>query len=71
MPPKLSVFAYMGYFKGKSVLAMFDKHANLKSKFGNRHFWAEGYCVSMVGLTGDAVAKHIRVKSRAISQSIR
>ncbi len=40
----------MGYLKGKSVLMMFDKHANLKYKFGNRHFWAEGYYVSTVGI---------------------
>ena len=67
IPPKISVSSFMGYLKGKSALMIFDKHANLKYKFGNRHFWAEGYYVSMVGLTGDAVAKHIRVKSRAIS----
>ena len=46
IPPKLSVSQFMGYLKGKSVLMIFDKHANLKYKFGNRHFWAEGYYVS-------------------------
>ena len=40
----------MGYLKGKSALMMLDRHANLKYKFGNRHFWAEGYYVSTVGL---------------------
>ena len=39
IPPKMSIASFMGYLKGKSVLMMFDKHANLKYKFGNRHFW--------------------------------
>ena len=43
IPPKLSVSQFMGYLKGKSALMIFDKHANLKYKFGNRHFGAEGY----------------------------
>ena len=42
----MSVSSFMGYLKGKSALMMFDKHANLKYKFGNRHIWAEGYYVS-------------------------
>ena len=50
IPPKISVSSFMGYLKGKSALMMFDKHANLKYKFGNRHFWSEGYYVSTVGL---------------------
>lgn len=50
IPPKLSVAQFMGDLKGKSALMMFDKHANLKYKFGNRHFWAEGYYVSTVGI---------------------
>lgn len=45
IPPKYSVSQFMGYLKGKSSLMIFDKHANLKYKFGNRHFWAEGYYV--------------------------
>ena len=48
----------MGYLKGKSALMIFDKHANLKYKFGNRHFWAEGYYVSTVGLN-EATIKNI------------
>ena len=50
IPPKISVSQFMGYLKGKSALMIFDKHANLKYKFGNRHFWSEGYYVSTVGL---------------------
>ena len=50
----------MGYLKGKSSLMIFDKHANLKYKFGNRHFWAEGYYVSTVGLNEATIAKYIR-----------
>ncbi len=43
IPPKISVSSFMGYLKGKSSLMIFDKHANLKYKFGNRKFWGEGY----------------------------
>lgn len=56
IPPKISVSSFMGYLKGKSVLMMFDRHANLKYKFGNRHFWAEGYYVSTVGLNEKTIA---------------
>ena len=60
IPPKISVSPFMGYLKGKSALMMFDKHANLKYKFGNRHFWSEGYYVSTVGLNEATVKKYIR-----------
>ncbi|MEO9179117.1 IS200/IS605 family transposase [Veillonella parvula] len=60
IPPKISVSSFMGYLKGKSALMMFDKHANLKYKFGNRHFWSEGYYVSRVGLNEATVRKYIR-----------
>ncbi len=55
IPPKMSVSSFMGYLKGKSALMIFDKHANLKYKFGNRHFWAEGYYVSTVGLNEETI----------------
>ena len=60
IPPKYSVSQFMGYLKGKSSLMIFDKHANLKYKFGNRHFRAEGYYVSTVGLNEATIAKYIR-----------
>lgn len=60
IPPKLSVSQFMGYLKGKSSLMIFDRHANLKYKFGNRHFWAKGYYVSTVGLNKATIAKYIR-----------
>lgn len=60
IPPKLSVPAFMGYLKGKSALMMFERHANLKYKFGNRKFWAEGYYVSTVGLNEATVRKYVR-----------
>ena len=60
IPQKYSVSQFMGYLKGKSSLMIFDKHANLKYKFGNRHFWAEGYYVSTVGLNEATIAKYIR-----------
>ena len=59
IPPKMSVSSFMGYLKEKSALMMFDKHANLKYKFGNRHFWAEGYYVSTVGLNEATIRKYI------------
>jgi putative transposase len=60
IPPKLNGAQFMGYLKGKSALMMFDKHANLKYKFGNRHFWAEGYYVSTVGLNEATIKKYIQ-----------
>ena len=59
IPPKLSVSSFMGYLKGKSALMMFDKHANLKYKFGNRQFWAEGYYVSTVGVNEATIKNYI------------
>ena len=59
IPPKMSVSSFMGYLKGQSALMMFDKHANLKYKYGNRHFWAEGYYVSTVGLNEATIKKYI------------
>jgi len=50
--------------KGKSALMMFDKHANLKYKFGNRHFWAEGYYVSTVGLNEATIKKYIQEQEK-------
>ena len=47
IPPKYAVSDFVGYLKGKSALMMFDRHADLKYKFGNRHFWSEGYYVSL------------------------
>ncbi|MCV3316459.1 IS200/IS605 family transposase, partial [Pediococcus ethanolidurans] len=60
IPPKLSASSFMGYLKGKSALMMFDQHANLKYKFGNRHFWSEGYYVSTVGLNESTIKKYIQ-----------
>ena len=60
IPPKLSVASFMGYLKGKSALMVFDRHSNLKYKFGNRHFWADGYYVSTVGLNEQTIRKYIK-----------
>ena len=59
IPPKMSVSSFMGYLKGKSALMIFEYHANLKYKYGNRHFWAEGYYVSTVGLNEATIKKYI------------
>ncbi|SUM53497.1 transposase [Staphylococcus epidermidis] len=58
--PKISVSSFMGYLKGKSALMIFDKQANLKYKFGNRHFWGEGYYVSTVGLNESTIKKYTK-----------
>lgn len=58
--PKLSVAQFMGYLKGKSALMMFDRHVNLKYRFGNRYFGAERYYVSTVGLNEATIRKYIR-----------
>ena len=65
IPPKISVSSFMGYLKGKSALMIFDKHANLKYKFGNRHFWSEGYYVSTVGLNEATIRKYIEEQEKA------
>lgn len=64
IPPRMSVASFMEYLKGKSALMMFDKHANLKYKFGNRHFWAEGYYVSMVGFNEATIKKYIQEQEK-------
>jgi putative transposase len=64
IPPKMSVSSFMGYLKGKSSMMIFDRHANLKYKFGNRHFWSTGYYVSTVGLNEATVAKYIREQEK-------
>ena len=50
----------MGYLKGKSSLMIFDRHANLKYKYGNRHFWCRGYYVDTVGRNKSAIAQYIK-----------
>ena len=60
IPPSLSVAAFVGYLKGKSSLMIFDRHANLKYKYGNRHFWCRGYYVDTVGRNKTAIAEYIR-----------
>ena len=60
IPPKISVSSFMGYLNVKSALMIFDRHANLKYKFGNRHFWSIGYYVSTVGLNEATIQKYIR-----------
>ena len=60
IPPKMSVSAFVGYLKGKSSLMIFDRHANLKYKYGNRHFWARGYFVDTVGRNKKAIKAYIQ-----------
>ena len=60
IPPKYSVSSIMGYLKGKSSLMIFDRHANLKYRYGNRHFWCKGYYVDTVGKNKKAIEEYIR-----------
>ena len=59
IPPKYSVSEIMGYLKGKSSLMIFEKHANLKYKYGNRHFWCRGYYVDTVGKNTKKIQEYI------------
>ena len=60
IPPKYSVSQIMGYLKGKSSLMIFDRHANLKYKYGDRHFWARGYYVDTVGRNKKVIEEYIK-----------
>ena len=60
IPPKYSVAQITGYLKGKSSLMIFEKYANLKYKYGNRHFWCRGCYVSTVGAKKKAIQEYIR-----------
>ena len=60
IPPNISVSEFMGYLKGKSSLMIFDRHANLKYKYGNRKFWCRGYYVDSVGKNAKKIEEYIR-----------
>ena len=60
IPPHISISQFMGYLKGKSSLMIFDRHANLKYKYGSRHFWCRGYYVDTVGRNKKVIAEYIR-----------
>ena len=60
IPPSISVSSFMGYLKGKSSLIIFDRHANLKYKYGNRHFWCRGYYVDTVGKNAKKIEEYIK-----------
>lgn len=60
IPPKLSVSSFVGYLKGKSSLMIFDRHANLKYKYGNRKFWCRGYYVDTAGRNKKVIQEYIK-----------
>lgn len=62
IPPHISIAQFMGYLKGKSSLMIFDRHANLKYKYGSRNFWCRGYYVDTVGKNKKAIADYIRTQ---------
>ena len=61
---KICISSFMGYLKRKSAMMIFERHANLKYKFGNRNFWATGYYVSTVGLNTATIQKYIREQDK-------
>ena len=64
IPPKYSISQFMRYLKGKSAMLIFDRHSNLKYKFGNRHFWSTGYYVSTAGFNEATIAKYIKEQDK-------
>ena len=60
VPPKISISSFMGYLKDRSAVLIYEQHANLKYKYGNKSFWSKGYYVSIVGLNQKTIEKHIR-----------
>ena len=71
IPAKYSVSQIMGYLKGKSSLMIFEKYANMKYKYGNRHFWCRGYYVDTVGRNKKAIEQYIRNQYRKIYLQIK
>lgn len=59
IPPKYSISSVIGYLKGKSAVMIFERHTNLKYRYGIRHFWRDGYYVSKVGLNEETIRKYI------------
>ena len=55
IPPKMAVSEFVGYLKGKSSLIIFERHANLKYQYENRHFWCKGYYVSTVNVNKEII----------------
>ena len=60
IPPYMSVSQFVGYIKSKSALMIFDRHANLKYRYGRRNFWARGYFVDTVGKNEKIIREYIR-----------
>ena len=60
IPPSISVSSFVGYLKGKSTLMIFERHSNLKYKYGNRHFWCRGYYVDTVGKNAQKIQEYIQ-----------
>ena len=60
IPPYLSVAQFMGFIKSKSALMIFDRHANLKYKYGKRSFWARGYYADTVGKNEKMIREYIQ-----------
>ena len=64
IPPKLAVSSFVGFLKGKSALILFERHANLKYKYGQRHFWCRGFYVDTVGRNEKAIKEYIQNQAK-------
>ena len=71
IPPSLSVSSFVGHLKGKSTLMIFERHANLKYKYGNRHFWCRGYYVDTVGKNAKKIQEYIQNQLQNINVNIK
>ena len=60
IPPKMSVSSFVGFLKGKSSLIIFERHSNLKYKYGNRQLWCRGYYVDTAGKNAKKIAEYIQ-----------
>ena len=71
IPPKLGVSSFVGYLKGKSSLMIFDRHANLKYRYGNRKFWCKGFYVDTVGRNKKVIEITFVINYKKISLQIK
>ena len=70
IPPHMSVSSFMGYLKSKSSLMIFDRHTNLKYKYGNRHFWCRGYYVDTVRKNEKVIREDIMADQLSLKEFV-
>jgi putative transposase len=66
IPPKLAVAELMGILKGKTAIAVFQQHKNLRTKpYWGNHFWSRGYCVTTVGMDEERIRRYVKYQEDA------